>query len=164
MTNVTTIARGAIASMCLIAAATACSGGSSGTGNSPVPNTQFCGNDTQYQLANPRTGATIAANNNTTVEIVAQDNNNQIFQSFKSFDLLFVPANNGGGSLQGSVSTGALAINGDRNAYAPYGSDYYYNGTISSPGLVSGTTYNVYVNAYTTNCVPVGPIGSLFAQ
>ncbi len=76
---------------------------------------------------------------------------------------MFIPANNGGGSLQGSVSTGSLSLTGS-GGYAPYGSDYYYNGTLNSPGLVSGITYNVYVNAYTTNCVPVGPIGSLFAQ
>ncbi len=84
MKNLTTIVRGAVASMCLLAAATACSSGSSGTGNSPVPNTQFCGNDTQYQLANPRTGGTVAANSSATVEIVAQGNNLSKLQELRS--------------------------------------------------------------------------------
>ncbi len=142
--------------------ATACSGGGGSTGAAPVPNTQFCGNDTQYALANPRSGQNVSANSNSTIEIVASGNNNQIYQSFKNFELLLVPANNNG-STNGQISTGALSLTGANGAFAPFPSDYYYNGTLQS-GLQSGLPYNVYLNAFTTNCVPIGPIGQLFAQ
>ncbi len=132
----------------------ACSGGSSGT--SPVPNTQFCGNDTQYALARPQSGQGISTGVST-VEIVVNGNNNQIAQSFANFDLLFVPANNNGQT----VATGSLSVTSDKGGYQPFNSDYYYNGTIASPGLAPGTLYNVYVNAFTSNCTPVGPIGQL---
>jgi hypothetical protein len=140
--------------------ASACSGaGTSGT--SPVPNTQFCGADTQYLLARPLSGQSVQANSSVVVEIVAAGNNNQIAQSYRNFDLLFVPASNNNGSLQGSASTGSLSITSDKGGYAPFSSDYYYNGTVTSPGLAPQTLYNVYVNAFTSNCVPVGPIGQL---
>ena len=143
---------------------TACSGGGS-SGTSPVPNTQFCGNDAQYALARPQTGLSISAGTGGTVEIVASGNNNQIYNSFKNFELLFVPANNNG-STQGQVITGPLSLTSDSNGYAPFTSNYYYNGTIANnqSGLISGVVYNVYLNAFTTNCTPVGPIGQLGAQ
>ena len=140
--------------------ASACSGGGS-SGTSPVPNTQFCGADTQYALARPQSGQSVQANTNVVVEIVANGNNNQIAKSFTNFDLIFVPAGNNNGSLQGSVSTGSLSITSEKGGYAPFSSDYYYNGTIASPGLAPQTLYNVYVNAFTSNCTPVGPIGQL---
>lgn len=150
---------GKLALLGSIFAATACSGGGS-SGAAPVPNTQFCGNDTQYALANPQSGQNITANSNATIEIVASGNNNQIYQSFKNFELLLVPANNNG-STNGQVATGALSLT--TGTFAPFPSDYYYNGTLQS-GLQSGLQYNVYLNAFTTNCVPIGPIGQLFAQ
>ena len=162
--NLTTVAPrvGKLALLASILAATACSGGGGSTGAAPVPNTQFCGNDTQYALANPQNGQSTSANTNSTIEIVASGNNNQIYQSFKNFELLLVPANNNG-STNGQVSTGALSLTGANGAIAPFPSDYYYNGTLQS-GLQSGLQYNVYLNAFTTNCVPIGPIGTIFAR
>lgn len=151
---------GKLAALAALAGVTACSGGS--TGASPVPNTAFCGNDTQYALAIPQTGQTIPANTTATIEIVASGNNNQIYSSFKNFDLLLVPAYNNG-STAGQVATGPLSLTGANGAPAPFPSDYYYNGTLQT-GLASGVLYNVYLNAYTTNCTPVGPIGQLAAQ
>ncbi len=136
----------------------ACSGGGS-SGSSPVPNTQFCGNDTQYALARPLSGNTIPTGN-TTIEIVASGTNNQISQSYRNFDLLFVPANNN----VGNGSTGPLSTTSDSGGYHPFSMDFYYNGTLAANSLVSGTLYNVYVNAFTSNCTPVGPIGQLTAQ
>ena len=161
--NSTTAAKrvGKLALLGSIFTATACSGGGS-SGAAPVPNTQFCGNDTQYALANPQSGQSITANSNATIEIVASGNNNQIYQSFKNFELLLVPANNNG-STAGQVATGALSLTGANAAFVPFPSDFYYNGTLQS-GLQSGLQYNVYLNAFTTNCVPIGPIGQLFAQ
>lgn len=143
--------------------ASACSG-SGNSGTSPVPNTQFCGADTQYALARPQSGQAIQSNVSVLVEIVASGNNNQIARSFANFDLLFVPAGNNTGSLQGSLATGSLSLTSDKGGYAPFTSDYYYNGTIASPGLAPQTLYNVYVNAFTSNCTPVGPIGQLGTQ
>lgn len=152
---------GKLALFASLLVATACSGGSS-TGAAPVPNTQFCGNDTQYALSSPQTSGTIAANTNATIQIVASGNNNQIYQSYKNFDLILVPANNNGSTV-GQVATGPLSLTGANTSYQPFSSNYYYNGTLQS-GLVSQTNYNVYVNAFTSNCTPIGPIGQLFAQ
>ena len=161
--NLTTVAPrvGKLALLASIFAATACSGGGS-TGAAPVPNTQFCGNDTQYALASPQSGHNIAANSNATIEIVANGNNNQIYQSFKNFELILVPANNNG-STNGQINTGTISLTGVNSSFAPFQSDYYYNGTLQS-GLQSGLQYNVFLNAFTTNCIPIGPIGQLFAQ
>ena len=49
----TLIAGGALLAM------TACGGGGS-SGTSPVPNSGYCGNDTQYALANPQSGGNIS--------------------------------------------------------------------------------------------------------
>lgn len=158
-------ARATTRALCLIPAlgATlalgACSGGGS-SGTSPVPNTQFCGNDTQYALARPLSGQAVPASGSPTIEIVASGTNNQISQSFKNFDLLFVPAN----SNAPNASTGPLSTTSDNNGYHPFNMDFYFNGTLTSNGLIPGTLYNVYVNAFTSNCTPVGPIGQLTAQ
>ncbi len=136
----------------------ACSGGG-GSGTSPVPITQFCGNDTQYALARPLSGQAISTGT-PTVEIVASGSNNQIAQSYRNFDLLFVPANGNGGT----VATGSLSTAIDQYGYHPFTQDFYYNATIVAPGLAPSTLYNVYVNAFTSNCTPVGPIGQVGTQ
>lgn len=144
---------GPIAAVSLALAA--CSGGGS-SGTAPVPNTQYCGDDTQYALARPQSGQSIPSGTST-VEIVASGTNNQISRSYQNFDLLFVPAANSGPN----VATGPLAAVSDTSGYHPFSSDYYYSGTISAPGLAPATLYNVYLNAFTSNCTPVGPIGQL---
>jgi len=141
--------------------AAACSGGGT-AGTSPVPNTQFCGNDTQYALARPQSGQSVPSNTVTSVEIVASGDNNQIAQSFQNFNLLFVPTNGFGQT----VATGGLSRARDNGGFAPFPTDFYYTGTIGNGGtaaLAPGTLYNVYVNAFTSNCTPVGPIGQLGA-
>ncbi|GAC1400383.1 MAG: hypothetical protein NVS2B8_08770 [Vulcanimicrobiaceae bacterium] len=148
----------ALAVFASLLAATGCSGGGS-SGSVPVPNTAFCGSDTSYALARPLNGQSIQ-NGTSTIEIVANGSNNQINASFQNFNLFFVPANNNG-SLQGQVTTGPLARSSDPGGFAPFGSNFYYSGTLQSPGLAPGTVYNVYVNAFTSNCTPVGPIGQL---
>ncbi len=137
----------------IIVGISACSGGA-GSGTAPVPNRQFCGNDTQYALARPQSGTTLPSGVST-IEIVANGNGNQIAQSYQNFNLLFVPANTGGQT----IASGPLSLASDPNGYHPFTSDYYYNGTVGSPGLFPGTVYNVFVNAFTSNCSPVGPIG-----
>ncbi len=134
----------------------ACGGGSGTSGTSPVPNSGYCGNDTQYALANPQSGG----NSSTTgqsFEIVVNGNNNQIAQSFQNFQLVLVPQNNS----SGGVTTGPFSRASDPNGYHPYTTDYYYTTQLQS-NLQSGQTYNVYVNAFTSNCTPIGPIGQLY--
>lgn len=145
---------GSLAGIVSLLGTVGCSGGSSGT--APVPNTQFCGNDTQYALARPLSGGSIPSGTST-VEIVASGDANQISASFANFDLLFVPTNSNGPT----VTTGSLSKTSDSGGIHPFPTDFYYNGTINSPGLASGTIYNVFVNAFTSNCTPVGPIGQV---
>jgi len=145
----TLIAGGALLAM------TACGGGGS-SGTSPVPNSGYCGNDTQYALANPQTGGNISTTGQS-FEIVVNGNNNQIAQSFQNFQLVLVPQNNN----NGGVTTGSFSRASDPGGIHPYPTDYYYSAQLQS-NLQFGQTYNVYVNAFTSNCTPIGPIGQLY--
>lgn len=136
-------------------AITACGGGGS-AGTAPVPFSQYCGNDTQYALAKPQSGANISTGSQT-FEIVASGNNNQIYQSYQNFQLILVPQNN---TNQG-VTTGQLSLTSDRSGYQPFSSNYYYNAQLQT-NLQPGQLYNVFLNASTSNCTPIGPIGQLY--
>ncbi|MDQ2858430.1 MAG: hypothetical protein M3R53_07235 [Candidatus Eremiobacteraeota bacterium] len=144
-------ARAALLGTIAAAALSACGGGGSSSSNVPL-----CGSDTQYQLASPQSGAYVGPGT-PTVEIVANGSSNQIYNSFQNFDLLFVPTN----ASYPTVPTGSLSQSSDPNGYHPYSSDFYYKGTVLSPGLTAGLTYNVYLNVFTSNCSPIGPIGQL---
>jgi hypothetical protein len=147
--------RAAIAGGALLAM-TACGGGGSGSsGTSPVPNSGYCGNDTQYALASPQSGGNISTTGQS-FEIVVNGNNNQIAQSFQNFQLVLVPQNNSGG-----VTTGSFSRTSDKSGFHPYTTDFYYTAQLQS-NLQFGQTYNVYVNAFTSNCTPIGPIGQLY--
>ena len=132
----------------------ACGGGGGG-GTSPVPNSAFCGYDTTYQLSNPTDGSFISSSQST-FEIVASGNNNTIASSFRSFDLILVPRN-----ANNQIATGGLSQVADPNGPHPYASDFYYSGQVQTP-LAAGQQYSVYLNAFTSNCTPIGPIGTLF--
>ena len=136
-------------------AMTACGGGGS-SGTNPVPNYGYCGNDTQYQLARPQSGATISTGSQP-FEIVANGNNNQIFQSYQNFQLVLVPQNNSSAGVQ----TANLTQSSDPRGYQPFGSDYYYSGQLQT-NLQSGQIYNVFLNSNTSNCTPIGPLGQLY--
>jgi len=144
-------ARAALLAIMITELLSACGGGGSSTSNAPL-----CGSDTQYQLASPQTGG-YAGPGTPTIEIVANGSNNQIYSSFQNFDLLFVPTN----ASYPTVPTGSLAQASDPNGYHPYGSDFYYKGTVLAPGLSAGLAYNVYLNVFTSNCTPIGPIGQV---
>lgn len=143
------IAGGALLAM------TACGGGSS-SGTSPVPNSGYCGNDTQYALANPQNGGNISTTGQS-FEIVVNGNNNQIAQSFQNFQLVLVPQNNS----SGGVTTGSFSRASDNGGFHPFTTDFYYTAQLQS-NLQFGQTYNVYVNAFTSNCTPIGPLGQLY--
>jgi len=137
-------------------AMTACGGGGGSTGTNPVPNYGQCGNDTSYQLARPQSGSNIGTGNQT-FEIVASGNNNQIYQSYQNFQLVLVPQN----SNSGGITTGPFSLANDKGGYAPFQSDFYYSTQLQG-NLQFGQTYNVYLNAFTSNCTPIGPIGQLY--
>lgn len=129
---------------------TACSGGSSGS--SPVPFNQYaCDGGTQTQLARPlpNSGGNSGV---TSIEIVANNNNNQLGQSYQQYDLLIAPA--GAAPNQGYV-TNALTPVSDTSGPHPYGSDFFYSGTIQGGSLPFGQTFSVYLNAFNSNCSPV---------
>jgi len=144
------IAGGALLAM------TACGGGGSSSGTSPVPNSGYCGNDTQYALANPQNGGNISTTGQS-FEIVVNGNNNQIAQSFQNFQLVLVPQNNS----SGGVTTGSFSRASDNGGFHPFTTDFYYTAQLQS-NLQFGQTYNVYVNAFTSNCTPIGPLGQLY--
>jgi len=137
-------------------AMTACGGGGSSSGTSPVPNSGYCGNDTQYALANPQNGGNISTTGQS-FEIVVNGNNNQIAQSFQNFQLVLVPQNNS----SGGVTTGSFSRASDNGGFHPFTTDFYYTAQLQS-NLQFGQTYNVYVNAFTSNCTPIGPLGQLY--
>lgn len=133
--------------------ASACSGGGTGTsGNSPVPINQYaCDGGTQTQLARPAPNS--GGNGSvSTFEIVANGNNNQLGQSFQQYDLLIAPP--GVPPTQGYV-TNALTSVPDPNGPHPFSSDYFYSATLQNGPLQLGQTYDVYLNAYNSNCTAV---------
>lgn len=131
------------------ALATACSGGSSGTGNSSLPNNYGpCFPDTQAQLARPGTNSFGNGGINS-VEIVANGNNNSLYQGYAANgDLLIAPV--GQAPSQGAA-TNPLTLVSDTSGPHPYGSDYYYSGTLNG-SLPTGVTWNVYLNNFNSVC------------
>ena len=129
---------------------TACGGGgsaSSGTGY--VPNTNgVCPAGTYAQIARPAPNQT-GVGNVSTIEIVANSNSNNLYQAYGSYDLLVTPS---GASPAQGIASNPLTLTSDQNGPHPYGSDYYYSGSFNQ-GIPSGY-WDVYLNAFNTNCQP----------
>ncbi len=133
----------------------ACGGGGS-SGSNPVPfNGGSCDPGTSISLSFPNnTNGNFPSGVPTNIgriEIVANGNNNTIFNSFTQFDTVLVP-NNGFGNVQG----GFLTLTSDNGGPHPYTSDFYYNSSI--PTLQPGVGYTVYINVPSNNCQPI-PFG-----
>jgi hypothetical protein len=133
----------------LIAAA-GCGGGGS---SSNIPNGgsfAICdSNSAGLALARPTPG--FSANGNQ-IEIVDNGNGDQLAQFTSQYDLNLVD------NFGNEVDTGFLTAVPDPSGPHPYGSDFFYAGTLNS-GLQSGRTYTVYLNAPNTNCSR-GVVGS----
>lgn len=129
---------------------TACSGGSSGTGNSPLPNNYgACFPDTQAQLARPTPNS--FSGGISSVEIVANGNANTLYQGYAAnADLLVSPA--GSAPSQG-IPTNPLTLVSDTSGPHPYSSDFYYSGNLTQ-SLPAGITWNVWLNNFNSVCNP----------
>lgn len=130
-----------------LALAAGCGGGSSG--NNPAPPLGPCNPDAQVQLARPLQGSTGNVSNLTSIEIVANGNNNQLYSSYAQYQLVAIPSF--GGTFS---STGNLRLTSDPNGYAPFPSDYYYAASFNNGQFVPGTVYSIYLNVQSTNCQP----------
>ncbi len=134
----------------LIAAA-GCGGGSSGTLPNPG-STGVCDPDAgSITLARPTSGFPPNGND---IEIVASTNTDHLNRFTSQFDLILQD------QFGGQLVTNFLRAVPDPNGYHPYTNDYYYAGTLQG-SVLGGRTYNVYLNAPSTNCTP-GFVGQIF--
>ena len=139
------LARALLAASVVVIAA-GCGGGGSSSGTALPPQSNgFCDPGTQVSLASPQPNATGVSPSINHIEIVANGNNNILFQSYTNYDVIVRDRFNG------NVITGApLSLTTDPNGYHPYPSDFYYNSTIS--GLNFGTVYDAYLNIFNSPC------------
>lgn len=147
------LARAVLLTASLIAVA-GCSGGSGSSGTLPPPNNfGVCDPGTQVTLANPQSGQTGVSTGTNPILIVANGNNNTLFQSYTNFDLVLVD------NISGNrITSNALALT-QGNGYKPYTSDFYYSGSLPQ-GLNFGTNYSVYLNIFSSNCQQLPFLGS----
>jgi hypothetical protein len=97
----------------------------------------------------PVQGSTGNSPNITSIEIVANGSNNQLYNSYAQYQLVAIPSF--GGTFS---STNNLSRASDNNGYHPYQSDFYYAANFNSNQFVPGTTYSIYLNVQSTNCQP----------
>ena len=127
----------------------ACGGGTASTGTAPVPNTNgSCALGFQAQIARPAPSQT-GVGNISSIEIVANGNNNNLYNAYQSYDLLVTPS--GAPPQQGIASNFLTLAPADANGPHPYASDYYYNANLGE-NIPSGY-WDVYLNAQ-SNCQP----------
>ena len=141
-----------VASAALLAA---CGGGGGGGGIGPIfgggngSNPYQCSTGTQVTLANPQPGQYNVPANVGAVTIVANGNNNYLYQSYNSWQVVLF--DNYGNTIPG----GNLTLVSDQNGPHPYSSDYYYNSSFQN--LPTGVTWNAYLEQNgAANC----PLGS----
>ena len=133
-------------------AAAGCSGSS---GSSTLPNNfGTCDSDAQsITVARPTPG--FPANGNS-IEIVSSSGSDQLHGNPTAFDLIVVDQ-----ATQQQFSTGLLSLVPDTGGPHPYTNDFYYQGNLNGNTLFGGRTYNVYLNAPSTQCQP-GLVGQIF--
>jgi hypothetical protein len=138
----------------LLLAVAGCAGG----GSSTLPNsgsTALCdAGAVSIQLARPTPGFPQTSAN--TIEIVSSTDTDQLHGSPNQFDLILVDQFS---SINNGLVTGPLNLVPDPGGPHPYTNDFFYAGTISNGSLQFSRTYNVYLNAFNTQCTP-GFVGS----
>lgn len=133
----------------LVLTLTACGGG--GIGNILGPTQLQCDPGTQVQLARPAPGQTGVAGNIGQIIIVANGNNNTLYNTSAQWYLTLT--DQFGNTLQGSNLSPYSYPGGPQ----PYASDFYYSSTFGQ--LTAGTTYTAKLNEQNANCLPV-PLNS----
>lgn len=129
---------------------TACGGGGSSSGTLPPnPNESVCAQDTQVQIAVPSPNS-YGNGSPSQIVIVANGQNNSLYQSYQNFDLLIAPPNTN--PVTNSYSSVYLSLTSGNGAPKPYPSDYYYSA--STPNLPYSSAYSVYLNNPTGYCQP----------
>lgn len=128
--------------------------GGTGGGSSINPNsTGICDPDAgSISVARPTPG--FPANGNS-IEIVSSSSNDQLHGNPSAFDLVVVD------NFNQQTVTGLLSLVPDTSGPHPYSTDFYYQGSLNGTTLLSGRTYNVYLNAPATQCTP-GFVGQIF--
>ncbi|MDQ6781512.1 MAG: hypothetical protein M3Z37_10230 [Candidatus Eremiobacteraeota bacterium] len=113
------------------AALAACSGGGVGFGG---VTRQVCNTGTQTQLASPLSGQTGVSPTTGQIIIVANGNNNQLYNTRSQWSLTLVD------NLGGVINGGQLQLVPFPSGPHPYQSDFYYGSSVS---LVPARTYSV---------------------
>ncbi|HEY0395000.1 MAG TPA: hypothetical protein VGD01_10955 [Candidatus Elarobacter sp.] len=126
-----------------------CGGGSSSSSTVPNGNGVCDANAGSIAIARPTAGF---PSNGNSVEIVSSTSSDELHGNPGAFDLILVD------NFNQQTVTGLLTILPDNNGPHPYANDFYYQGTLST-GLLSGRTYNVFLNAPNSSCTP-GFVGS----
>jgi len=126
-----------------------CGGGSSSL--NPGSNALCDFNSAGLQLARPTFGF---PQNGNQIEIVDNGSGDQLNQAPSQFDLDLHDRN-----LSGQITTTSfLNLVADPGGPHPFSSDFFYAGTVQG-SLISGHTYDVFLNAPNTNCTP-GIVGT----
>jgi hypothetical protein len=129
---------------------TACGGGGSSSGTLPPnPSESLCAQDTQVQLAIPSPNSS-GNGSPSQIVIVANGQNNSLYQSYQNFDLLIAPPNTN--PATNGYSSAYLTLTSGNGAPHPYQSDYYYSAP--TPNLPYSSAYSVYLNNPSGYCQP----------
>jgi hypothetical protein len=116
----------------LVLALTACGGGGLGSILGPIAASE-CTTGTQVELAGPQAGQTVNGSNLGQVTIVANGNNNNLYNTYGQWNLRLT--DQFGNTVQG----GNLSLVSDPNGPHPFSSDFYYASNVGS--LPSGSTW-----------------------
>jgi hypothetical protein len=136
-----------------VVALAACGGGGTSSGTTLPPQSNgFCDPGTQVSISNPQPNSTGVSPSIGRIEIVANGNNNTLYQSYTNFDVLLR-------DQFGTIITGSqLSLAPPDKSYQPFSSDFYYNSNVS--GLQFGTTYQAFLNIYSSPCQQPAYLGS----
>ncbi|MFN2448727.1 MAG: hypothetical protein ABR508_02900 [Candidatus Baltobacteraceae bacterium] len=136
-----------------LAVLSACGGGGGSLfgGGSNGSNGLACDTGTSEQLASPQPGT--YAPGTSTITIVANGSNNQLYNSYQNWYVYLTNVNTGQ-----TVTGGQLNLTSDRGGPQPYGSDFYYSSALQQQ-LPSGGTWNVFLTEFSGNCNAVPLLG-----
>ena len=129
----------------LVAIASLAGCGSSGGSTSFV--SSVCDAGTQVQLANPAPGQSGVSTTMGQVTLVANGNNNTLYNSYTQWHALLVD------NFGNPISGGQLNLVSYPSGPHPFPSDFYYSS--SMPTLTSGSTWSVYLSRTDGSCQPL---------